>query len=78
MYLRDSGTRSESHCLDWPRIAEIYDAVHFTQKGYEDNCWVPFANVCLMDVDVESTLWFRWCFDSVQKSRIDWRIKYAQ
>ena len=50
--------------LDWPKIAEHYDAVWIPNPwswrfGYADHAVSMFFYV----LDAESTCWFRWCFE---------------
>lgn len=53
--------------LDYEKIAMDYDAMHLTSKGqWETRLSMP----SLYGWDVESTHWFRWKFDSVE--RITW------
>lgn len=50
--------------LDFQRIAQEYDAIHLTERGQ----WATrFSNPGLYGWDCESTLWFRWCFTSVER-----------
>ncbi len=49
--------------LGWRRVAEVYDAVHLTEKGqWRTRLSMPTN---LYGWDCESTLWFRWAFTTV-------------
>lgn len=51
-------------CLDFERLADEYDAIHLTEHGqWATRHSMPHLN----GWDVESTLWFRWCFTSVRR-----------
>jgi len=51
-----------SHLLDWESLAASYDAVHFPNP-YPWRLTMDMATSMFFNVlDVESTVWFRWCF----------------
>ena len=48
--------------LDWPRVAADWDAIHFPTPWP----WrLGQRGLFFYTLDVESTIWFRWCFDGV-------------
>lgn len=50
--------------LDYEAISRDYDAIHLTSPGQQET---RLSVPNLYGWDVESTLWFRWCFDEVQE-----------
>lgn len=50
--------------LDYVRIAQEYDAIHLTEEG-QWRTRLTFPN--LYGWDVESTVWFRWCFAKIRE-----------
>ena len=51
-------------CLDFERLAQEYDAIHLTERGQ----WATrHSTPNLNGWDVECTLWFRWCFTSMEQ-----------
>lgn len=54
-----------THWIDWEKVAQDYDGVHLTEKGNAECHWGdPIDLNCW---DVESTVWFRWVFESVEE-----------
>jgi hypothetical protein len=60
--------------IDWEKIVLDYDAIYLTNKGYEESKWVSetdYPNKSWFDApnaycwSIESTCWFRWCFESI-------------
>lgn len=60
---------------DWPSIARHYDAVHITLRAIATIQGLYFqtthGTVAPSYWDVESTLWLRWCFDTVRLVKTD-------
>lgn len=54
----------DRYYIDFERMAQDYDAIHLTARGNAET-HLSFPND-LNGWDVESTLWFRWCFDEVK------------
>lgn len=51
-------------CPNWFEIAKAFDGVHLTDKGqWDTRLSEPYS---LYGWGCESTVWFRWCFDSVK------------
>lgn len=51
--------------LDFEKISQDYDGIHLTSRGqFETRMSRPES---LYGWDVESTLWFRWCFSEVKQ-----------
>jgi hypothetical protein len=53
--------------LDFERLAHDFDALHLTRNG-QDETQFDFPH--LWGWDCESTVWFRWCFSSVERIRL--------
>lgn len=55
---------------DWVKVAQDFDAVHMTDEGqWRTRGFYPGRSVNAPDLygwDCESTLWFRWAFESVR------------
>lgn len=56
--------------LDFEAISNDYDGIHLTAKG--ESATRLTSGISLYGWDVECTLWFRWCFESVEK--LDYNI----
>jgi hypothetical protein len=56
---------------DWSKVAEDWDGVHLSVSGLLTAQDVPYrsegATTELRGWDMESTVWFRWLFDSVER-----------
>lgn len=50
--------------LDWPKIAEEYDAVEVTTRGIRE-CAHELPG--LTGWDVPTVLWLRWCFEEIEE-----------
>jgi hypothetical protein len=50
--------------LDYEQISQDFDAIHLTAQGQQH---ARFGADNLYGWDCESTIWFRWCFTSVEK-----------
>jgi len=59
-------TRVGEEVLDFEAMSKDYDAMHLTERGQNATRMVPMGEPDLYGWDVESTLWFRWKFDSVE------------
>ena len=53
--------------LDWTKIAEEYDAVWLTERGHFDSRLRGIDAPSTYSWDCETVLWFRWCFDRVER-----------
>ncbi|MEH6848066.1 hypothetical protein CON15_19775 [Bacillus cereus] len=53
------------HLIDYEKLSQDYDAFRITEKGQMDTRFSHPHN--LYGFDCESTVWFRWCFDKVEK-----------
>lgn len=59
-------------CIDYQKLSDKFDGLHLTKQGFYDckvrysPCISPFTSF-----DCESTIWFNWCFDSIQYLKID-------
>ena len=51
--------------LDYEKMAEQYDGIHLTEDGEARTRYMFPMTFC--GWDCESTLWFRWKFDKVEK-----------
>lgn len=58
------GYASGEDVLDWPKIAQTYDAVHLTYAGL---CETNMGRYALYAWDSESTVWFAWRFTDVER-----------
>jgi hypothetical protein len=56
--------------LDFEAISNDYDGIHLTTNG--ESATRLTSGISLYGWDVECTLWFRWCFESVEK--LDYNI----
>lgn len=62
------GIRNNIWRLDWEKVAKDYDAVHVTYHGQTvTRLSRGHDDIDLYGWDVESTIWFRWCFEKVEK-----------
>jgi hypothetical protein len=52
--------------IDFARFSQDYDALHLTERGEQ---YTRSSEPYLWGWDCESTLWMRWCFDSVRVIR---------
>jgi hypothetical protein len=50
--------------LDWPRIAEEYDAFELTMRGLHQ-CALEMPGLTAWDVP--TVLWLRWCFEEIEE-----------
>ena len=66
-YARTEGRKEAMRYLtiDFEKLAGYYDGLHLTERGNNQlhYCDPPHLNAW----DVESTVWFRWCFTSVER-----------
>lgn len=62
---RSLGRGYDKRFIDFERMAHDFDGLHLTHQGNEEtHLSVPND---LNGWDVESTLWFRWCFSAVRQ-----------
>lgn len=59
--------------LDYEAISKSYDAINLTKKGEIETRFSP--EISLYGWDCESTLWFRWVFDSVEEIKVPFSEK---
>jgi hypothetical protein len=50
--------------IDFEKVSTKYDAINLTHEGQQRTRFVDFGN--MYGWDCESTIWFRWKFDSVR------------
>lgn len=53
--------------IDFERLAQEYDGLHLTHRGNNQLHLNIMGDHDLNAWDVESTVWFRWCFSKVEK-----------
>jgi hypothetical protein len=51
--------------FDWNAVAHYYDGVHLTSRGQDETRHSHPLD--LYGWDVESTVWFKWCFSHVEE-----------
>lgn len=53
--------------IEWPEVGRDYDAVHLTERGFEE-CHLPYDpfDLTLYGWDCETVFWFRWRFSTVE------------
>jgi hypothetical protein len=52
--------------IDFEAVSQDYDAIHLTEAGQ----WATrYSEPSLNGWDCESTVWFRWCFTSIEQFR---------
>lgn len=74
--LKESMTKAEQELLmpvletlDWERIAKDYDAIHLTHQGFlaaKKAASTRNFELSFCAWDCESTLWLKWCFESIK------------
>ncbi|PES54361.1 hypothetical protein [Bacillus thuringiensis] len=53
------------YLIDYEKLSQDYDGFRLTEKGQAETRFSHPYN--LNGFDCESTVWFRWCFDKVEK-----------
>lgn len=64
--LDDKRTKERYTKPDWEEASKHFDAIHMTGKGQRETRGILRDGYDLYGWDCESTLWFDWCFETVE------------